>query len=509
MSISPAPMQDDRVNPESDGSAAKQPSQSELERRAAMLSVYYHSIGRRFEVRGAPAMLLPPEAQPMSLGEALDKLSGSERLMRQAIWTIARAVGPQRGVRDLLGEARLERYPPELIDVLTETEKRRMRSYDRRRGPYRRQAHLFGAALVAGAGEDAPRERVKTTVDLFSETAAGHGLDVATAKTGILGWGDTAEPAAPDAPEDQPQPRGRSALQFLREWQMQEGLEGASASVVRLEHEIGLSIPTFIEEFADSVAFAECFPTKAREVLTVFPTSSITVQDPATLTTRVTVTALVNTKNFHCLRIGMDPQCWSSCSSAFDAAGYLADPFGTHPPDPIPIVGGYDATGPMHRYLEEKVTVRLGDDASRVASFHNILNVEFDPNGDKRQIDVNFFLHRCIKSRVLWDERAGGILVDEGYARARPLGADLWRVTVRKTLRFSDRTPYAGGSGSDDFGQLLNYLTPAMLSWWIESEMYSAACPDVIERAKQRAAMESEQARAEAQAATTQQGEVQ
>ena len=57
--------------------------------------------------------------------------------------------------------------------------------------------------------------------------------------------------------------------------------------------------------------------------------------------------------------------------------------------------------------------------------------------------------------------------------RVVPLGGNRWRITSRKLLRFSDRTPYSGTNGWTDFGQMLNYLAPAALSWWVETETYS------------------------------------
>jgi hypothetical protein len=55
----------------------------------------------------------------------------------------------------------------------------------------------------------------------------------------------------------------------------------------------------------------------------------------------------------------------------------------------------------------------------------------------------------------------------------RPLAENTWRITSRKVLRFADRTPRVGASGWLDFGQILNYLAPAALTWWVESETYS------------------------------------
>ena len=61
------------------------------------------------------------------------------------------------------------------------------------------------------------------------------------------------------------------------------------------------------------------------------------------------------------------------------------------------------------------------------------------------------------------------------YLVARPVGRnDRWRVTTRKVLQFSDRAPYSNPTGGMDFGQLLNYLTPAAVTWWLESDFYES-----------------------------------
>ena len=72
-------------------------------------------------------------------------------------------------------------------------------------------------------------------------------------------------------------------------------------------------------------------------------------------------------------------------------------------------------------------------------------------------IDVSFSLHRSIESAVLWDRRAGGLQLNQGYIKVAPLSENTWRVTSRKILRFSDRTPSVGGRGWLDFGQILNF----------------------------------------------------
>ena len=86
-----------------------------------------------------------------------------------------------------------------------------------------------------------------------------------------------------------------------------------------------------------------------------------------------------------------------------------------------------------------------------------------------------------------WDARAGGILIDGGYIQARPVlvGSapddgeavpikNRWRVTTRKVLRFSDRTPYASAPGLLDFGQLLNYLASGGGDMVVETDFYGS-----------------------------------
>ena len=45
---------------------------------------------------------------------------------------------------------------------------------------------------------------------------------------------------------------------------------------------------------------------------------------------------------------------------------------------------------------------------------------------------------------------------------------------LTRVLRFSDRTPYASAPGLLDFGQLLNYLVPAAVTLWLETDFYGS-----------------------------------
>jgi hypothetical protein len=440
--------------------------------RAAMLSVYYHSLGTTFELRGAPAILLPPDEDPLSLAAALVVLRSSAERFREAIWTIVRAFPPLRPGQSDDGIAR---YPDELIGALDDGRREQLGRFDGLRRKYRRQAQLVASALVTHAqpDEEGIEEEWEPAFDHIVQRLRNLRLADGTASSGTT----------------KPTPRARNAFEdfdfahYLEtELPRGQGREYSRRQLNNFEDELGISLEAYMLQFADAVAFANCFPTTGRHEVAVLPASSITTQNSTTLQTQVTVTALVTAESFDSLRIAMDPQCWHYCSDAFIDTGYVA---GSHDLTRVKAtVGSYVSES---RLLEEDVTIAWASDSTRVASFHNILNVQISADEHRQSIDIVFDLNRAISSRILWDERAGGILVDAGYIKARLLRDGVWRITTRKTIRFSDRTPYSGGAGLNDFGQILNYLAPAMLSWWVESEMYSATCVLATERAKRAA----------------------
>lgn len=135
----------------------------------------------------------------------------------------------------------------------------------------------------------------------------------------------------------------------------------------------------------------------------------------------------------------------------------------------------------------ENVNVRFGLDDVHSGGFTNVLSIPKFTKHPQRGITLPFKLCRSVDSRIFWDARAGGILIDGGFIVARPVltgggagNAEVvpiegrWRVTTRKVLRFSDRTPYATAPGWLDFGQMLNYLAPSAVTWWLETDFYGA-----------------------------------
>lgn len=431
-----------------------------------MLSVYYHALGSRLELRSAPAVLAPTDVEALPLDEALDILSHDRRGFDQAVWTISRGIPPQGGrLQDPLA-----RYPRELLDVLGGNDSR-LRRYEERRREFRRGAHTFGEALDFYARQDgATASDLDGFVKLLRTQS---GFSEAVGLVGALGT------HADGTPHDI-----ESYLTSLAN-RSPEARKRAAASLRRLAEEVGLPLPTFLEEYAYAVAFSRTFPDVAKE-MTVLPASSVTVQDGRALTTVVTVTALIKTKNLSCVSIGLDPQCWMVCSDAFESSGYLDVDDRKTPRPRAEHRLGRAYSDPKERLIEERVRIVWGTSAQELGSFHNLLNARLRVRDDKfpASVSLDFDLHRCISSRVLWDVRPGGILLDEGYARARQVANGLFRVTVRKTLRFSDRTPYRGGAGWHDLGQLLNLLAPAAMSWWLESEMYNGVCPKLLDLAR-------------------------
>jgi hypothetical protein len=421
--------------------------------RKAMVSVYYHSLGRQFELRGAPAMMLPQQATPLTLDEALEALAPWPDRVRDAAWRIVRAYPPSRNART--------RYPPalaEAIDRLNAVEPNLppldLDDFDAMRRSSRFGAHLFAAALVACAEGQWPEfERVVGLMDAREREPSEH----------VRAFEQAAQIAL-----------GQNAVEFLRSLQSaQGGSNEAKAEIGKLEFEVGLNIYDFVEDFADAIAFEEFWPTP-RDRPVVYPACSVITQDTSTMTTTATVTTLIRGK-FDMLKRAVDPQCWPLASDVMKSTCYVKDPFAPKRMKPFPT--GETLQGP--ELLLESCELSWGGDAS-TSTFNQILRIGTfsvrEEDEENQSIELQFSLSRSLDSRVLWDARSGGLRIDEGYIKVRQISPAHWRVTSRKVLNFSDRTPNSAPIAGFDFGEMLNYLAPAAMIWWVESEMYSTAC---------------------------------
>lgn len=454
-----------------------------------MQSVYQRSLGRRFVTSTAPGLMLPTSVAPMSLERALHILAGSKTRLLEAVWTIARALGP--AAIDYHGdpEVGLHRYPAAVLEVLDEHERDQLATFESLRDEYCREAELFAAAIVAFAAKDdcwkrfddicceyfgkrrdggagpRPRSKLDMALEDLLGSDANHGFSVAQYLEAEL-----------HRPPKWCKPK--PCLDELRSF----------------ERDVRIGLPEYLRQFADSAAFAESFHLRRRRQGGTLPAASITVQDAGSLMTSVTVTALVTAEHFSAVRDGLDPQSWSACSDVFVATDYVEGPYDlrpVHPPVPL------GDPGPAPRLLLEDVVFLWGDEGEALGSSINVLSMDrldfsdaTSGNGgddaavlDRRTIDVEFSLSRSIDSRLLWDVRAGGVIVDDGYMRVRSVVVDVWRVTSHKTLLYSDRQPYASGAGAA-FGQMLNILAPATLCWWMESEMFSTDCKTNTQRGR-------------------------
>jgi hypothetical protein len=423
--------------------------------RAAMQVVYHHSIGATFVSDTAPAVLLPV-VSTMTLAEALEVLSHNPQRLRAAIWTIARSL-PPGPLADVHADAGIDRYPDALLDVLADRplERVQLGEFERIRDDYCRQAELMSSAVIAFAPRpDCWRRFDQVCDEYFGERLSESIDDGLQAVLGCVGG----------VPGDV----GFTVAGYLKD--VLGPAEPCTRELRSFEREVGMALPAYMSQFADSIAFQKAFADHSQ--VQVFPAMSIAVQDADSLLTRVTVTSLVAGQSFQNLARGMDPQCWQESSDAFLASRYVHGPLDLEALTLPPPKGD---PGPAPRYLEEDVALLWGEEEEIGGSCRNVLRLDrldFEP--ETPSIDITFDLARSVESRLLWDVRPGGLLVDSGYLVARSVCGvpNLWRVTIQKVLLWSDREPYATGAGSG-IGNALNYLAPATVSWWQESEMYS------------------------------------
>jgi hypothetical protein len=435
-----------------------------------MLSIQFYSLGREGKVGAAPSVLLPPDVEPMPLDEALDTVrdTGDESLKRQAAWTLLRGTP-----HPPFGEHRKYalRYPAVLRDFCDEVDFD-LEPFDDRRDAYRREARLFAGALVAFAQKETDAFRaLERAIRKRAENGEGGPFANALANTKALGENSSVV----------------AFLEFIGGLETQprddEGKKAKSSqqrcidALSQLENDVGVSLETYIGEFADTVAFMELWQqsyeraTNSRVI--VYPAFTVAVQDTRTLTTMVTSTSLVTAPELKPLASAIDPLNWCRLSTTFRDVRYVDQ--SAHPEKAVGT-----SHGPTR--LREQVRITAQEGGTDMGYFDNVLWVklavhEDDQNPKKGWADLDFTLHESVSSRLLWDERPGGLLVDGGWTKLRSIAEGLWRVTARKVLRFEDRTPDSGRDGPLDFGQALNYLAPAALSTWLEGDIYGGENP--------------------------------
>lgn len=440
----------------------------------AMLSVYYRTVGRQFEVRGAPAVFLPPQVQPLPLTEALEVLKTyAPYRLREALWRVVRSVpaiqNPRTRSRTFGGA---QDYPRALDAYLDRPSRDWLVEL---RCGYRKSANLFSAALISC--RDGETAGVFTDLLEILERTPGRGFTLAASK--ILG--------------DEYLPN----LRTLGRVPQSAYMFRLSGQIARIETEIGCSIQEFVEGIADAAAFdevmeahADVIPARQRTAnVAVYPICTVVRQNTQNLVTSATSTAIVGAP-FEELRRAMEPANWKNAHSIVSDAYFVDDPFTLNKVQTVEFGSGEPGL------VREEAQISWSGRPAETAQFRNVLNVvssirsasATDPsdtlNGPSAQVRYN--LCRSIDSTVLWDRRDGGLLVDQGFIKVRPIGGtssdqagdqldestQKWQVTMRKEVQFSDRTPYVNSAGWADFGQLANYLAPSTLTWWLECDTY-------------------------------------
>ncbi len=436
----------------SQAAAAESPVTTALDEatlKYAMLSVYYAAAGRQFAISGAPSVIVPPEVAPLPLRAALELLGDDEQRLEQALWLIIRSTG----IRRAWSTERL--YPTEIDSYLDRSAQDEL---DERRRTYRRGATLFAACLTACRNGDR---------DQFQALGTAMSAPAIRSNSGFVKLARLVFDQNPDEYLAEMERTGRDPAR----WQ------AARQRIGRIEDEVGVEIGDYLEKLAATAAyesFVELLQHREGRRpprMTVYPVASVITQNTDELWTSATVTTLAR-GDFDTLYAATEPANWHIDNDVIKASHYVSDPL-TLAPTQTDL--GNDGT--VHGLLYEEAAITWGQGSAQQGSFTNVLNVDRRAaRGGRHEdsfIDLGFSLCRSISSDVLWDRRRGGLMLNEGYLRVRPLGGDRWRVTSRKLLRFSDRTPYTGASGLADFGEMLNYLAPTALSWWVETETYS------------------------------------
>jgi hypothetical protein len=182
------------------------------------------------------------------------------------------------------------------------------------------------------------------------------------------------------------------------------------------------------------------------------------------------------------LETKIDPRGWQDISPAFEETYEVVTVDGQPSYDPSgkPIKGESSAPGkPWNGLLYERVGSALTPDR-RAVLFENLLKIVFTDGNDGNgvpELKAEYSLHRALSS-IVWTPYAkgGGIDVDWGHLKATKLGNDRVRIEVKKTVRFTDRTPESmRPRGTLDYGLELNYLAGPMICFWQQLDAHGAA----------------------------------
>ena len=191
--------------------------------------------------------------------------------------------------------------------------------------------------------------------------------------------------------------------------------------------------------------------------------------DPMTLVSEVTGSVQLRKKPQELAGI-IDPRTWDDYNPVFEAAyrveldqdGAVVFDNGGMPVELAEPNGrGEGWTGVLYE------DVSWETDGGTASRFRNLLNIRF--SSSPKRVQAKYALRRCLASQLWIVERPGGIDVDSGTWTARALRGGWTELRLVKRLRFTDATVRDASPMGWDFGQIMNYLTPAFLGMWIDA----------------------------------------
>lgn len=441
--------------------------------RRALLSIYLYVVGPNFHIRGPASVLLPPGISPMSLSHALAVISASPVRLREVLWRIVAGV-PVHFPPEAAGL--IDRYPSAITKYFVG---RDLADLDRLRHDYRRNAGAFIAALLAVRDDNF--DLARDLIDWMDRRRGRrsrherHGtINFSTGLEDILGVADTEylRRMLPPQADRPPKPRRLDAA-----------LHRLARQIAGLESEMDTGVQQIVDNLADVAAFEKFThglfqDTRIDRVITVYPSCTSIVQDARTMLTRVTTTSIVKGP-FKAIVDAIDPAHWARSSDIIQVSRYVRDPISRKPVKTPPGARqspDQDVHSPRPRFLEEDVLTSWNPAGDQRATYHNVLNVLVSTRSKRMQANVTYNLCRSVNSAVLWDDGPGGLLLDEGYIKLRPLvGRDMWRLTMRKQVEFGDRFGAGNRPIPGDLLQTVSYLAPAFISLYVECAMNSVA----------------------------------
>src|SRR4051794_13111703 len=206
--------------------------------QAALMSVYYHSLGRRLEMSGAPAVLLPPAVRPTPIERALEEVRKKAWDRRhEVVWTMLRSAPPPPLNAAEAKRTLKQRYAGWLWSF-AEDAGCPVEDYDERRRRNRCQSNLLAAALLAHATGE--KEAFASLKKAMQKGAFAESVETQKAL-------------------------GESTLEaFLDSFATKEADE-AARELSRLQSDVGATLPTLVNDLADCLAFLTVIDPEAKD----------------------------------------------------------------------------------------------------------------------------------------------------------------------------------------------------------------------------------------------------